>query len=266
MFNFCCPGCQTHMTLNYFNILTEASTLSVLHKYAHYVELSNRVCEIQVRTRATTSCVFGKRQRNPLTYRYTIGMVAWNLTPRAAAVNSGPVRRRSWRGAKLVGRSSGHWICFGAWIQSLWAGSLLLLACVSSSWKQPFKIFRFAQISTNPSGGAVFRMAQQSALPSIPKSGLTTPCKETGRFGTGVWTGDWRPHVLLEPSEHDVITGGEREEETKKSCWQEMIVFQMLHTMCYSGVVIVKSWISLCHNVINNTGCLVTANTYISSR
>lgn len=45
-----------------------------------------------------------------------------------------------------------------------------------------------------------------------------------------------------------------------------MIVFQMPQTMCYSGVVIVLNPISRSHKDVNNTGCLVTRNTYISRR
>lgn len=83
---------------------TQASTLSivVIHNtdlVIHYEqELSNY--ETQV---GYCSCVFGRQQRNPLTYRYTIGMVAWNLTPRAPAVNSGSVRRKfGWRPSSWV--------------------------------------------------------------------------------------------------------------------------------------------------------------------
>lgn len=45
-----------------------------------------------------------------------------------------------------------------------------------------------------------------------------------------------------------------------------MIVSEMPHAVCHSGAVVVKSRISLGHNVINNTGRLATGNTYISNR
>lgn len=68
------------------------------------------------------SCVW---QRNLLTYRYTIG-IAWNLTLRAAAVNSGPVRRRlSLDGSQARGQQLRTPNLFGAWVQSPWAGLLL---------------------------------------------------------------------------------------------------------------------------------------------
>ena len=78
-------------------------------------------------------------------------------------------------------------------------------------------------------------LAQQSALPSIPKSGLTTPCKDWEIWDWGL-DRDRSTHVLLDPNENDVIT---RERRRDKEIL--LIVFQMPRTMCYSGDVIVKS-------------------------
>lgn len=79
-----------------------------------------------------------------------------------------------------------------------------LLGCVSSSKNhhQDFQIcFRF-----HKSWGGAVLLAQHSVLPSIPKSGLTTPGKDWEIWDWGL---DWdrRPHVLLDPSGNDVITG-----------------------------------------------------------
>lgn len=68
-----------------------------------------------------------------------------------------------WRVAKLVGWSSGDWICLEPNIQSFcW------LVSDSSSEKTTIKIFQIYSESTNPQGGAVL-LAQQSVLPSIPQ-------------------------------------------------------------------------------------------------
>lgn len=68
------------------------STSIIWIPLANSQQLSNLVYEVS--TCASISHIFREVPRNPLTYRYTIGMVAWNVTPKAAAVNSGPVRKR----------------------------------------------------------------------------------------------------------------------------------------------------------------------------
>lgn len=70
----------------------------------------------------------------------------------------------------------------------------------------------------------------------------------------------WIPMRMMSSQER------ERERETKKCCCEDMIVSEMPHAVCHSGAVVVKSRISLGHNVINNTGRLATGNTYISNR
>ena len=65
-------------------------------------------------------------------------------------------------------------------------------------------------------------LAQQSVLPSVPKSGLTTLCKDWKIWG---WGFDWRPHVLLDPRENDVITGERRRDKdillTRSDCFSD---------------------------------------------
>lgn len=82
--------------------------------------------------------------------------------------------------------------------------------CVSSSKGQPSRFSDLLRFHKS-SGGAVL-LAQQSVSPSIPKSGLTTPCKDWEIWDWGL---DWdrRPHVLLDPSENDVITGERRRDK-----------------------------------------------------
>lgn len=66
--------------------------------------------------------------------------------------------------------------------------------------------------------------AQQSVQSSIPKSGLAPLCKD-GEYSDQ----DWRPHVLLDPSENDVITRGRRRDKEIMLS----LFFRCLTTMCF---------------------------------
>ncbi len=70
-------------------------------------------------------------------------MVAWNLTPSAATVYSGPVRRRLERG-QACWLQLGTLDLSGAWIQVPWAGSLSRWVVLAPP-QTTIKIFRFAQ-------------------------------------------------------------------------------------------------------------------------
>lgn len=188
----------------------------VAHKFMHYL---HPVCwlpesaefMIQVHVLPLLVCS-AECRRNALTYRYTIGMVAWNLTPRAAAVYSGPVRRR------LEGEPS----LWARTLDSVWSldsgtrdsQDSRIRPFVRWCWlllKQPLRFSDLLRI--HKSSGGVVLLAQQSVQPRIPKSGLTTPCKDWEIWGQGL-DQDRRPHMFLDPSENDVITGkGERDKE-----------------------------------------------------
>lgn len=160
-------------------------------------------------TRATPSCVLADWTKNPLTYRYTIGMVAWNLTPRAAAVYSGPVRIRL-EMSQARGPEPRTLDLFGPWISGPLTWLALSSCCVGFS-QNNHQDSQICSDSTNPQE-VRFCLAQQSLLPSIPKSGLTTPCKDWVIWDWGLDL-DRRPHVLLDPSEDDVITGERRRDK-----------------------------------------------------
>ena len=186
-------------------------------------------------------CVW-QTAENPLTYRYTIGMVAWNLTPRAAAVYSGPVRRRL-EGSQACGPQLWTLYLFGAWTQAPRAGSLSCRV-VAAPPKTTIKIFQICTDFHKSLRGAVL-LAQQSVLPSIPKSGLTTPWKDWEIWDWGL---DWdrRPHVLLDPSENDVITGGRRRD--KRNVVEETwLFFSGLITPCVYQVLLL--WKAESHSV-----------------
>jgi len=87
--------------------------------------------------------------------------------------------------------------------------------------KTSVKIFRSSQIP-QILGRWRFCLAQQSVLPSFPKSGLTTPCKDWE-----IWDWDmdhedlmcsWIPVRMMSSQEREEEEEEEEEEETKKSC------------------------------------------------
>lgn len=114
---------------------------------------------------------------------------------------SGPVRRRLER-AGLAGLSSGRWIC----LESGFRHPVLDRPLVGLGWllqKQPSRFSDLLRFHKS-SGGAV-SLAQRSVLPSIPKSGLTTPCKDWEIWDWGL---DWdrRPHVLISSRKRASLT------------------------------------------------------------
>lgn len=145
------------------------STSIIWIPLANSQQLSNLVYEVS--TCASISHVFREVPRNPLTYRYTIGMVAWNVTPKAAAVNSGPVRKRletsQTRGLELRTLKSVLESRF-SYTEPDCSFSWVVLAPANNNHQD---LLRF-----HKSSGGVVLLAQQSVLPNIPKSGLTALC------------------------------------------------------------------------------------------
>lgn len=83
-----------------------------------------------------------------------------------------------------MGRSSGHWLCLEPGFRHPGLLGQQDRPLVGSCWllqKQPLRpsnLLRF-----HKSFGGVVLLAQQSVLPRIPKSGLTTLCKDWEIWG-----------------------------------------------------------------------------------
>lgn len=75
-------------------------------------------------------------------------------------------------------------------------------------------------------------LAQQSVTPSIPKSGLTTRCKDCDILDWGL-DHDSRPHVLLDSSENDVIAG-ERSRDKEILLRSDCFSHALHHVLCRS--------------------------------
>ncbi len=154
-----------------------------------------------------------------------------------------------WRGAKLVGCSSGHWICLEPEFRYPEPGRSLAGLC----WllhKPPSRFSDLLGIHKS-SGGAVL-LAQQSALPSIPKSGLTTLCKDWEIWD---WVLDWDRRLHVDPSEHDVITGERRDKEIllrRCDCLSDASYHVLFRSCCCEKLNLTRSQCHKQHKQLGN--------------
>lgn len=98
-------------------------------------------------------------------------------------------------------------------------------------------------------------MAQQSVLPSIPKSGLTTPCKDWEIWDWGL-DRDRRPHVLLDPTDNDVITGERRRDKEillrRSDCFSDASYHVLFRSCCCEKLNLTQSQCHKQHRLLGN--------------